>query len=380
MAEQNRKLDRSFPFEERVNDEVSVTSVVNKKDMKEEENPKTGTKTTIQANLHRVAVGFEFLPSCLDETKPITSSSSVLTTTTKKIVNTADAEYSPQKSQFLAQAQTKIDDDDDDDDDDDNSNSNKMVEDQHDRYFRSYLDEQKRSTTTPGLKRHLPYSYSTTAGFTPATTGPLKKRIKERMSLSPFTPSEFYDLTLTPLGFCDLTPAPIRDAATAAATIATTSKAFASDIKVQPLRLPFADILSSNTKSNSRFSNNHFPALKFAMKALTSSASTTSPLSALVETQAQAQAWTAKNETSLAIFSDSKTGSPASSGNGLPPPMHRTKSRFPAVLPIRSPVTSHTPKNVLYSHLANEFTRPLDEANPSSYICLIREQFEFFEA
>ena len=121
MAEQNRKLYRSFPFEERLNDEVSATSVVNKKDMKEEENPKTGTKTTIQTNLHRVGVGFEFL---LDETKPITSSSSVLTTTTttKQIVNTADAEYSPQKSQFLAQAQTKID-----DDDDDNSNSNKMI-------------------------------------------------------------------------------------------------------------------------------------------------------------------------------------------------------------------------------------------------------------
>jgi hypothetical protein len=382
MAEQNMKLNRSFPFEvfeERVNDEVSIASVANKENMKEEENLKTGTKTTIQANLHRVAVGFEFISSCLDETRPITSSSSkprtmTTTVTTKQIVNTTDAEYSSQKSQFLTQAQIKIDDDDDDDDD----KSNKMVEDQHDRYFRSYLDEQKRSATTPGLKGHRCHSYSTTAGFTPATTGPLKKRIKERMSLSPFTPSEFYDLTLTPLGFCDLTPAPIRDAA--AATIATTSKVFASDIKVQPLRLPFADILSSNTKSNSRFSNNHSPALKSEMEALASSASKTSPLSAPVEKQPQAQAWTTKNEISLTIFSDSKTGSPASSGNGLPPPMYRTKSRFPAVLPVRSPVSSHTTRNISHRNLAKESIRTLDEANPSSYICLIREQFEFFEA
>lgn len=375
MAEQNMNLDRSFPFEERVNDGITTTSVVNKEEyMKEEENPKTGTKTTVQTNLHRVAVGFEFLSSCLDETKPITSSSSSVLTTmkTKQIVNTADAEFSPQKSQFLAQAQTKID------DGDDNSNSNKIVEDQHDRYFRSYLDEHKRSTTTPGLKRHQPHSYSTAVGFTPATTGPLKKRIKERMSLSPFTPSEFYDLTLTPLGFYDLTPASIRDAT--AATIATTSGSFASDVKVQPLRLPFADILSSNTKLNSRFSNNHSPALKSAMKALTSSASKAPRLSVPVEAQAKAQAWTKKNETSLTIFSDIKTGSPASSGNGLPPPMYRTNSRFPAVLPIPSPIASHTTRNVPHRNLENEFIKPLDEANPSSYICLIREQFEFFEA
>jgi hypothetical protein len=377
MAEQDMTLNRSFPFEERANYEVCVPSVVNKDNKKDVENPQTGTKTTIQANLHRVAVGFAFLPSCSDETKPMTPSSSVLTTTTQKIVNTADDEGLSQKSQFLVQVQTKIDDD--DDINNNNSNINKSVEDQHDRYFRSYLDEQKRSAATPGLNHHRHYSYSTIAGFTPATTGPLKKRIKERMSLSPFTPSEFYDLTLTPLGFCDLTPAPIRDAAAANTATAATSKAFASDIKVQPLRLPFADILSSNTKSDSRFSNKQSPALKSAMKALASSASKTSPLSAPVETQEKAG--TTKNGTSFTLFSDIKTGSPASSGNGHPPPMYRTKSRFPAVLPVRSPVSSHITRNVPHrTALAKEAVRSLDATNPSSYICLIRNQFEFFEA
>jgi len=354
MAGQKMASKRSLPFaasscdgqQERVNDEVFATSVRKRKERKLNSN----AVATFQKHLYRVN-GSAFL-SALDETK--LKVSSVLT--------------------------TKIDDNNDQEED----HNKKSVQNQHDRSFKPYMDEQKRSAT-PGKYRHR--HVSTNAGLTPASSGPLKKRLKMRYSLenplfSPFTPSGFYDLT----------PGPISSTTS---TIPSTSKSFTSDIRVQPLRLPFADILSSNTKSaESRISNKQCPMLlKAPVVALTLITSKASPLSASMEAQVNTtknatnfplysadsgsgtacirnslslQVETTKNETSLALSSENV----GSVRNGIGLPAYRTRGRFPPVLPV---LTHH-------SLMTKEPTGYLDLPNRDIYICLIRDQLEFFDA
>ena len=113
------------------------------------------------------------------------------------------------------------------------NHKNKLLLDSNDRSLKFYMYEQKTSTT-PGLNRYKNNSPITGmfSGLTPATTnsGPLKKRLKMRYSLdktclSPFTPSDFYDLTST--SFETVTSPKIGDKACAR-------------------RLPFAEIVPLN--------------------------------------------------------------------------------------------------------------------------------------
>jgi len=326
-----------------MNDKVFATSDRERKERKLNSN----SVATFRKQQHRVN-GFESLPA-LDGTKPKVAS--VLT--------------------------TRID----DNNDQKEYHNKKSVHNQHDRFFKPYMDEQKQSAT-PG-KYHHRY-VSTITGFTPATSGPLKKRLKMRYSLenplfSPFTPSGFYDLT----------PGSISSTTS---TIHSTSKAFTSDIKVQPLRLPFADILSSNTKSTeSRISNKQSHVLlKAPVVVLTSTTIKASPLSASIEAHVNTkknetnsillsansgsaysrislplQVETAKDETSLALSSENV----GSARNGIGLPAYRTSGRFPPVLPV-----------LTHRSLMTEPTGFIDLPNHDIYICLIRDQLEFFDA
>eukprot|EP00751_Fragilariopsis_kerguelensis_P033875 CAMPEP_0170970982 /NCGR_PEP_ID=MMETSP0735-20130129/44952_1 /TAXON_ID=186038 /ORGANISM="Fragilariopsis kerguelensis, Strain L26-C5" /LENGTH=336 /DNA_ID=CAMNT_0011390855 /DNA_START=119 /DNA_END=1125 /DNA_ORIENTATION=+ len=288
-----------------MNDKVFATSDRERKERKLNSN----SVATFRKQQHRVN-GFESLPA-LDGTKPKVAS--VLT--------------------------TRID----DNNDQKEYHNKKSVHNQHDRFFKPYMDEQKQSAT-PG-KYHHRY-VSTITGFTPATSGPLKKRLKMRYSLenplfSPFTPS---------------------------------------------------GILSSNTKSTeSRISNKQSHVLlKAPVVVLTSTTIKASPLSASIEAHVNTkknetnsillsansgsaysrislplQVETAKDETSLALSSENV----GSARNGIGLPAYRTSGRFPPVLPV-----------LTHRSLMTEPTGFIDLPNHDIYICLIRDQLEFFDA
>ena len=237
--------------------------------------------------------------------------------------------------------------------------------------IKSYLEQPP--SATPALIRRRSSILTHWSTPSTATSGPLKKRIKRRYSLnntslSPFTPSGFFSLTPT----------------------------FDSDIQVPPVRLPFANI-SSNTISESQADkgknkNKKSPGgLKFSLKKYKrANVEHLLSLNNCIVSRPAMTPTVASKKNERFILPSKKTAphenmtrypiavSLSMSTQAAPTTLGAAATaRLPILLPVQSPISSTANHNNHRS--SGRLGVSLDAENPNSYMCLIRQQLEFFE-